>query len=558
MTAAAVPGARVVLSPEFIQARDNPTITSAVPAGTDTSLSGAAGSSGGKVWSSMQQAIFGWVEAAADGSSSAAARHLVIEALAGSGKSTTIVEALRYVYDDQPACFLAFNKEIVTSLRPKVPAGVKVATCHSYSNRALTAAFGSQEPNRWAAADRVTALMGRSWDTKALRGAVTQLVSRAKGSLVDEPAGLDALADSAGIDLPDHPAWSRDRCIATAARVLRETREQAGSRPWDFDDMIWLPLVLDLPLEAQDWIFVDETQDLNPAQLEMIQRIAGDNGRIVAVGDRHQSIYGFRGADRGAIPRMIAELAADVLPLSVSYRCPAAVVREAQALVPELQAAPGAKDGIVRSAAAEELQRQAGPGDFVISRTNAPLVQLCFQWLAAGKRATIRGRDLAGGLATWVRNTKAQDIPTLQRCLREWEAKECARLEAADRPADHVLDKSACLEALMQGAGSPADVVGRIDQLFDGPEHDRVVLTSTHRAKGLEADRCWLLRDTYMQTRSHYRSRASGKRLARSARITDWDAVERVDQAPDQEEKNLFYVAITRSKNELIYVHGGS
>jgi DNA helicase-2/ATP-dependent DNA helicase PcrA len=43
-------------------------------------------------------------------------------------------------------------------------------------------------------------------------------------------------------------------------------------------------------------LVVDEVQDINPVQRELIEVLVGDSGRLTAVGDHRQSIYGFRGA----------------------------------------------------------------------------------------------------------------------------------------------------------------------------------------------------------------------------------------------------------------------
>ena len=74
-------------------------------------------------WSSYQEAIFKNI---AEGKG-----HTVVKARAGSGKTTTIMEALNHipphVRREQVALF-AFNKEIAETLKSKAPAGVKVST----------------------------------------------------------------------------------------------------------------------------------------------------------------------------------------------------------------------------------------------------------------------------------------------------------------------------------------------------------------------------------------------------------------------------------------------
>ncbi len=65
-------------------------------------------------------------------------------------------------------------------------------------------------------------------------------------------------------------------------------------------------------------VFVDEYQDTDPGQVALLRAIAGDGGDLVAVGDPHQSIYGFRGAEvRGILEFPTAFPRADGRPADV-------------------------------------------------------------------------------------------------------------------------------------------------------------------------------------------------------------------------------------------------
>jgi len=234
---------------------------------------------------------------------------------------------------------------------------------------------------------------------------------------------------------------------------------------------------------------------------------------------------------------MIAELDATVLPLSTTYRCPRAVVREANATVPALCAAPEAPEGTVRRAQRAELESSAAPGDFVLSRTNAPLVSLCYAWLSAGVAARIQGRDIGASLTAWFKRhcRSGASAPDAIERIRKWENSECAKLERDERPTDAITDKADCLRALLEGCDTVAECVAKCARLFaDSAPGAAIILSSTHRAKGLEADRVWVLRDTYCQQRRD----CNGNVIPVS-----------------QEERNLLYVAQTRAMRELVYVN---
>lgn len=482
-------------------------------------------------WSPRQEAIFAALAELQP------AQHLVIEALAGTGKSTTIEECVERTPPSASVLVCAFNKSIANAMQARLPGDCDVMTLHSLGMRIVMSAmsdrFVANEPKDRPVSKLAREILGSKWESMPLRRACEAVVSLAKGTLTEhEPAALDALADAYGVELPPEP-WVRERILAAAARIL-DICADADTGPIDFDDMIWLPAVRDLPAPTWDFVFVDETQDLNAAQLSLVQRVAGDEGRIIAVGDRRQAIYGFRGADRQAIPRMIAELRARTLPLDITYRCPRLVVREANGgtrhtparLVPELQAAPSAPEGIVRTATEEELRAGAQAGDMVLSRTNAPLVSLCYAWLAAGRKAVIQGRDIGAGLVAWIKAHPAASVGQLERIVDDWCGKEVKRLTEAERDTQSTIDKAECLHALCEGCERVEDVIAKCERLFaDTSAAGAILLSSTHRAKGLEAPRVWLLRDTYCR----------------------WKGAE---------EENLLYVAITRSKGELIYVYG--
>ena len=255
----------------------------------------------------------------------------------------------------------------------------------------------------------------------------------------------------------------------------------------------------------------------------MLRAVKAD-GRILAVGDPRQAIYRFRGADENAFSNVQERLSATRLPLSVCYRCCKAVIREAQELVPHIEAAPDAEEGEVLRTSYAQMKKDAKAGDFILSRTNAPLISLCMAFLKEGRRANIQGRDVGASLAAFVKKSKAKTVEALRSYVEEWASKECARLAAKRRDTQAIEDRAACILALSEGASSVEDVVANIQSLFaDKDEQAIITLSSTHKAKGLERDRVWVLRATYLRR-------------------------------DESEERNLLYVAQTRARKTLVLV----
>lgn len=464
----------------------------------------------GREWSAKQLAVFDDVE---NGEG-----HTVVLARAGSGKTTVVLESLSRVPAGHQTLMVAFNKKIATELQSRAGAGVRadISTLHSYGLKTVTRGLGRLRID----GDRTWKLADKHIDDTyqespyLYRSSLCKVVGLAKGSLISTETGIDQLVDSFGIDTYGTSSEQFCRDVLTLLKIS----EQPEDGCIDFDDMIWLPHVLDLKPQTYDRVFIDETQDLNAAQLSLALKACNPNGRICAVGDNRQAIYAFRGADRSAISNIIETLDAKTLPLSITYRCAQSIVREAQKIVPDLEAAPGAPEGEVAEGSVEDAQA----GDFIISRTNAPLVKACLRFLRKGQRATIIGRDIGKQLVAFIKKSKAETVGDLRKFVDQWENDEIERLSEKRRSTELVEDRAATIRVISDGASSVKEVQDAIEDLFDERySSDRVVLCSTHKAKGLENDRVFLVTNTY-------RKRA------------------------EEEEDNLWYVAVTRAKTTLV------
>ena len=476
-------------------------------------------------WSSYQLAIFRNI---AEGRG-----HTLISALAGSGKTTVLVEGFNHVPKGCTVLMCAFNKSIATELKARAPAGVEVSTLHSYGLRAITKKFGRLQINDRKVDSLLRKIRGDGPGTFDERRAICKLVGLAKGSLANTRQELEAIVDGYGIYFGESEK-DREAAVNDALLVLEICRNptqehrsvgQVGRGEIDFDDMVWLPVACALRLWQYDRVFVDECQDLNAAQIEMSLRACKPNGRICVVGDKFQAIYGFRGADSRSIPNLIERLRAHVMPLSVTYRCACRIVDEARRYVPDLEPAPNAAEGEVNDCGESQMRALVGPGDFILSRTNAPLIPLCLGFLREGRRAAVQGRDVGAALSVLVKKSEAREVDALLDWVTAWGVRETDRLRKKEADTSAVEDKVATVEALCDGARSVQEVLSRIEALFsDVSDEERIVLSTTHKAKGLERDRVFMLRDTYLRK-------------------------------DDEGERALIYVAITRARKSLWYVH---
>ena len=172
------------------------------------------------------------------------------------------------------------------------------------------------------------------------------------------PAALVAAADLAG-----EIEWAKARLVTpeayvpAAARAGREPSRPATEiaelyahyeaakrkkRVVDFEDLLWWcgdALETDDEFaSAQRWrfrhLFVDEFQDVSPAQLRLIRGWLGDRSDLTVVGDPDQAIFAFTGADPGALTGFTdAFRGAKVVRLDRNYRSTPQVVAAAEALL---------------------------------------------------------------------------------------------------------------------------------------------------------------------------------------------------------------------------------
>jgi DNA helicase II / ATP-dependent DNA helicase PcrA len=465
--------------------------------------------------------------------------HGVVEAVAGSGKTTTLVEALELAKGR--VIFTAFNAAIAAELAKRAPGHVTVSTLHSLGLRATRKAFPQSTVDKDGA--KVDGVCEAALPVKegpqgdqnfGARRALKKLISLAKATLVkvSDTAAIVAMAEQYGVDCD-----TQEELTLAISELPACMAELAYNTSWiDFDDMIWFPYVHNLAVEKYDWVFIDETQDLNRAQVELALKACAAQGRIIAVGDRYQSIYGFRGADCEAMPRMIERLGATVLPLSITYRCPTSHVEQVlnEGLVPALEARPNAPMGTIRETMIDKALEEMTTGDLVMCRTNAPLVSVAFALLRAGKKAIIRGRDLGTGLVSLIRKLAARKFSTptteVLAALTVYADKERAKLVKAKKSTIALDDKIETLQVLSEGCDDAACMVAKIEAIFSDTDAG-VVCSSVHRAKGFEANRTFIVKPELMP-----------HPMAKK----EWE---------QKQEANIRYVCLTRSKSEMVFVH---
>jgi DNA helicase-2/ATP-dependent DNA helicase PcrA len=485
-----------------------------------------------RIWSDQQRAFFDWF-AKKTGESS----NLIGRARAGTGKTTTMEASIDYA-DEQKIQVCAFNKRIAEEFNRR-GTRAEVKTLHATGLKMVKTYWPDVTVNFDGPREEslVDAVCGNRAPA-AIKKLIGKLHTKGR-EIVPHATRLGELEELMfRFELNPDEEWEDSGFGAeyVEAKALEAMVVAADKKPLktgiDGSDMIFLPVRNQWLRKTHDMVIVDEAQDMTTAQLEIGVGIC--RGRMVVIGDDMQAIYAFRGADSNSLNRLKSELDAEELPLTVTYRCGKAIVALAQLFVPDFQAAESNSDGQVINMDSDQLFTAAGPGDFILSRLNAPLVNIAMTLLRAGKRTKVAGRDIGAGLISLVRKLRAPSVEEFLVRLKIWEDREVNRVLAkggeertVNNRIESIRDKALMLYDLSEGADTMDDVFNRIQSLFaDDAQGDKglIICSSVHKAKGLETDRVFVLKDTL---RNH-----------------------------NQEEKNIEYVAITRAKDTLVWVHG--
>lgn len=352
---------------------------------------------------------------------------------------------------------------------------------------------------------------------------------------------------------PLYPFWSANEInqhvgkysfVTAACNLISDYMEM---KPYfgQSQDSAWYPI------QVEREPYLGEVYGITVEPIEGDRRLYVADGIVV-----HNSIYGFRGSDHKSMSRIREGLSRDYrgvieLPLTITRRCPKSHVRLAQRIVPSIEALPDAPEGVIRHVSTRESVEEMAPGDLVVCRVNAELVGTAYKLLKRGVRAVVRGRDIGKGLDKLIeRSIKREQlcgqdgVEQLIMTAGDITGEDVTRFRAIPQGKGNIRaalaeDKYECLTTLSSDVKTVAEMQGVIKRLFadfndDGKPNESVVLGTVHRTKGLESERVWVLRPELMP-----------HPMARQ----EWER---------DQEYNLAYVCVTRSKRELCFVGGES
>jgi superfamily I DNA/RNA helicase len=459
---------------------------------------------------------------------------IIVIALAGAAKSTTIEMAAKAMPQPYGSLALAFNKKIQEELSPRLPFPVK--TLNGLGHKAWMDKAGKMP----LSADKMSDIrkLFKDDEDKALPWEVSKLASAAKvaglvpkgqswsveGVIEDSVRNWCDMADDLDLDIK----W-----LNYARNMLIKSIEWAfEGKMIDFDDQIYMPVFFGGVFTPVQTLFIDEAQDLSPLNHRLLSKIRFK--QLVAVGDPLQSIYGFRGADSEAMEKLEQDFSLKPYKLTMCFRCSKRVASAARYWAEDIKSPEWAKEGRVFSLLQDndrdDWSHKDVQGPFVVlCRHNAPLVDMALKIWQDEPVSFLNGRA-ASTIKSLLRKTvNYSKTISPENVLKKIATARAAKLATEDKKKhDRIIDEYAVIEVLSTGVKSYEEIEKRIDDLFQS-RTARITFGTGHASKGLEFQQVlWL--DSW---RNQPRQGASEKAI--------------------QQEENLSYVITTRAKENLIY-----
>jgi superfamily I DNA/RNA helicase len=496
--------------------------------------------------SNYQQAILSYLVNNSKG-------NLLINAVAGSGKTTTLMELLPYCKGN--TLLTAFNVSIADTLNAKIKvSGINNAVAtniHKLGFKLLTSNFPTTRfkvdnykynklIDEYISLYPLDSLVFDERSTvdlpsrQAYLDSLRQLIKLSQINLLtnqSHESQFVSIVEHFSLDIPIDYGFYLEYAIECYCFCWGKGIWLGEAGKVDFNDMLTLPSIKCLLADkGYDYIFIDECQDLNTAQLEVILAYGKRNTRYFAVGDKHQAIYGFTGADADNFSRLGEILNAKELPLSICYRCSVRVVQQAKDIVPHLEYAPNAIVGYVGYEKLDNLPslKIDTTSSVVLARKNSQLIKLFFTLLKAKIPSFVLGKDIGKNIRKYLDKFKSMD--TYENLARHL-SNHLTELEKQDKLTGDKQDKIECLLTVWSECSSYQEMQNYLDNLFgDTARANSLMLSSIHKSKGNEWENVYLIEE---HLPLYY------------PKQQQWQL---------QQEYNLKYVAITRAKTSLIWL----
>jgi superfamily I DNA/RNA helicase len=439
-------------------------------------------------------------------------KNLSINAVAGSGKTFLLKALSSLVFQDKKGLLLSFNKKIIEDARKVFPKNVKCSTVHSLAYSKIGHKYQSTGKlqkvlskqyiwkNIFAEAQTVHGINGELFSSIVYK-AINEFCQNSDPELT-----LDTIKKVKSAQVTEN----EELALLDAAKYIWSMCEDLNS-PTPISNDIYLKIwALDSAPLKYDFILIDEAQDQTEA---IIKYISNQNAQLIWVGDKYQQIYEWRGASNAFnfIPA-----GTKTLNLNISYRFGQDIAKYCTLLLNNLF---NEEIEVKGSPQIDSRIAHVSSKHTIIYRTNLSLFTDAFSFLLMGKKPYIIGgvvfiKQLLNGAQNLI-NGKPAYIEELSN-FKDW--KEVVEFSLTEDGIN--------LRVLVQliSSNPPTFLWACFTELETISEQKSdVILTTTHKSKGLQWNQVKLANDFKLKSNKYYTA----------------------------EEGNLLYVAVTRAINVL-------
>lgn len=493
------------------------------------------------VYSDEQKDIFEYVEKGV--------LNVSVQAVAGAGKTTTLVECIKRLPADKKILVLAHNRLAKDTLKDRIGEvkNIMIYTIHGLSWRLFTEHFG-ESPNivedkyRIYINHNLKNIVSEEYNTlpkikqMIYKSNVFDLIDKARYNLKQSEKEIRKLAiKKYGLNIIlDEP-----RVVSEILKWGTEHRETV-----DYQDMLSFPYEFGYFTKKYlaDYVFLDEAQDASLAQQNVISRCFKRNTRFIYFGDKDQSINNWCGSDTEAFEHLEDRdtfgRESKQFPLTTNYRCGTKIIEYAKQYTDNnIHAREGAGPGEVNM---DVKLSTAKDGDMILCRNIAPLMKV-YRWgVTNGKKMYFRGAELGRILRNSIDSVGGDTVEEIilnlkQSLIAIWNY-QTEKMGVDERESMYapqvtsLMDTIKTMESLPKTVDTKAALDGFIKTMFLDEESNGIQLSTIHRAKGLEADNVFVVCPSLIPS-------AMAK--------LPWQI---------EEERHLLYVMSTRPKNTLNFV----
>jgi F-box protein 18 (helicase) len=468
-------------------------------------------------------------------------KNVVINAVAGSGKTTTLIEYAKTRSSNSKILYLAFNKTVKEEAIQKFAmAGlrnVRVETAHSLAFDYIVRQSHYQLNPGYKAHEWCDLLNIKTGD-RQVDFAIASHVNKFLGLYCNSRATTLKDLDYPGIIAdPKAAAFVKNlfpiiECSTREALVKMENGEICISH-----DFYLKKFQLSKPLLAFDYILFDEGQDASAAMLDVFLR---QQAKQVIVGDVHQQIYGWRYAINS-----LQQVDFPIYNLSNSFRFDEEVALVANKILgwkKHLGYPAAVKlNGVGKSA---EITKSRA----VLGRTNLKLLLTAISKWQQGQISKIYFEGNINSYTFADEGASLYDVLSLyngrRSGIRDKLIAEMRSMKELEEYIQKTEDNSLAMivDVVKEFGNRLPSLINELKTHHVSEKQDADMIFSTvHRCKGMEYDEVTLVSDFITE-----------EKLKRKVQANTSEKLSDLEKNKLAEEINTLYVAATRAKNKLI------